>query len=331
MELGFAVPVAGSWATPDNQVEIAQRAEELGYASLWTFQRLLFPADPQEADNPRWQPPYRSVQDPLVTLAFLAGQTTRARLGVAVLNMPWYSPLLLAKLVTTLDIVSGGRVDLGLGLGWSQLEYDAAGAPFERRGARSDEFLSCLTAIWTDDPVDWHGEFHDVGPAIVSPRPVQQPHPPVLLGGAAPAALRRAGRLTQGWVSSSGQDLSPIAGSIELVRTAAREVGRDDSALRFVCRGVVRVRSADADGARLLTGTLDKIREDLETVAAQGVTELFVDLNFDKEVGSPDADPTASMARAHEVLEALAPGSGSASSGSASGRSASGGSAAGGS
>jgi probable F420-dependent oxidoreductase len=308
VELGFAVPVSGSWATPDNQVAIAQRAEELGYASLWAFQRLLFPADPHEAENPRWAPPYRSVQDPLVTLAFLAGHTTRARLGVAVLNMPWYSPLLLAKTVTTLDIVSGGRVDLGLGLGWSKLEYDAARAPFERRGARSDEFLSCLTAIWTDDPVDWHGEFHDVGPAIVSPRPVQQPHPPVLLGGSAPAALRRAGRLTQGWVSSSGQDLSSIADAIEVVRSAAREAGRDDSALRFVCRGVVRVRPAGRDGGRLLAGSMDKIRDDLETVAGQGVTELFVDLNFDKEIGSPDADPAVSMARAHEVLEALAPG-----------------------
>jgi hypothetical protein len=130
----------------------------------------------------------------------------------------------------------------------------------------------------------------------------------VLLGGSAPAALRRAGRLTQGWVSSSGQDLSSIADAIEVVRSAAREAGRDDSALRFVCRGVVRVRPAGRDGGRLLAGPMDKIREDLETVAGQGVTELFVDLNFDKEIGSPDADPAVSMARAHEVLEALAPG-----------------------
>jgi probable F420-dependent oxidoreductase len=313
VQLGFAVPVAGSWATPDNQVTVARRAEELGYASLWSFQRLLFPADPQEQQNPRWQPTYRSVHDPLVTLAFLAAHTTRARLGVAVVNMPWYSPLLLAKMVSTLDAVSGGRVDLGLGLGWSPMEYAAAGAPFERRGARSDEFLECLAAIWTDDPVDWHGEFHDVGPAHVHPPPVQRPHPPILLGGAAPAALRRAGRLTQGWVSSSGQDLASIGSSNELVRAAARDAGRDDAALRFVCRGVVRVREPGRDEAsagqrRLLTGPLEQVRADLETVAAQGVTELFVDQNIDRQIGSPDAHPAESMDRAQEVLEALAPG-----------------------
>jgi len=307
MQLGFAVPTAGSWATPDRMVELATRAEQLDYASLWTFQRLLFPADEAEAANPRWQPVYRSVHDPLVTLSFLAAHTSRARLGIAVLNMPWYSPILLAKLATSLDHVSGGRLDLGLGLGWSQVEYDAAGAAFERRGERADDFLACLRAIWTDDPVDYESEFHLVRQARVHPRPVQQPHPPVLLGGAAPAALRRAGRLSQGWISSSGADLSNIGSQIAIVREAATAAGRDADALRFVCRGVVRVRPAGAEQRRPLTGSLDEVRADLAEIAEQGVTEVFVDLNFDREIGSPDADPDVSMRRAHEVLEALAP------------------------
>jgi probable F420-dependent oxidoreductase len=307
MLLGFAVPTAGSWATPDRMVELAQRAEALDYASLWTFQRLLFPADEAEAANPRWQPVYRSVHDPLVTLSFLAAHTSRVRLGVAVLNMPWYSPILLAKLATTLDHVSHGRLDIGLGLGWSQVEYDAAGAPFERRGERAEDFLACLSAIWTDDPVDYHSEFHVVRQARVHPRPVQQPHPPVLLGGAAPPALRRAGRVSQGWISSSGADLSNIGPSIAIVREAATAAGRDAAALRFVCRGVVRVRPAGHEQRRPLSGSLDEIRGDLAVIAAQGVTELFVDLNFDREIGTPDADPDISMRRAHEVLDALAP------------------------
>ncbi|MGH9282962.1 MAG: LLM class flavin-dependent oxidoreductase, partial [Acidimicrobiales bacterium] len=157
MQLGFAAPVSGSWATPANQVEVAQRAEELGYASLWTFQRLLFPAGDRSA---RWAPAYRSVTDPLVTLAFLAGHTTRLRLGVAVLNMPWFSPLLLAKQAATLDVVSGGRLDLGLGLGWAKEEYAAAGAPFERRGARAEEFVACLLDLWRGGVVSHRGEFH---------------------------------------------------------------------------------------------------------------------------------------------------------------------------
>jgi probable F420-dependent oxidoreductase len=311
MELGFAVPVAGSWATPDRQVQIARRAEDLGYASIWTFQRLLFPADEAETSgNPRWQPVYRSVHDPLITLAFLAGHTSRVRLGVAVLNLPWFSPLLLAKQASTLDHVSGGRLDLGLGLGWAQQEYDAVGVPMTDRAARADEFVSCLTAIWTQDPVEFHGKYYDLRPAHVDPRPVQQPHPPILLGGMAEAALRRAGRLAQGWVSASGQNLLDIGNAIEIVREGAVEAGRDPSQLRFVSRGVVRVRPPGREGRRPLSGSLDEIRADLATLEQQGVTEVFVDLNFDNEIGSVDADPDESMRRAHEVLEALAPGRG---------------------
>lgn len=304
MQLGFAVPVSGSWATPANQVEVSRRAEELGYASLWTFQRLLFPAD---AEGPRWQPVYRSVADPLVTLAYLAGQTTRVRLGVAVLNMPWFSPILLAKQAASLDIVSGGRLDLGLGLGWAPEEYVAAGAPFAQRGARAAEFVECLQALWSEDVTAFQGKFHTVPPAHVAPRPLQQPHPPILLGGTAEPALARAGRLADGWISSSGQDLRTIGAAIRVVTDAAVEAGRDPSRLRFVSRGVVRVRPAGHDGRRPLTGSLDEIREDLALLAAQGVTEVFLDLNFDAQIGTPDADPAASMARAHEVLEAFAP------------------------
>jgi probable F420-dependent oxidoreductase len=307
VQMGFAVPLAGSWATPANQVEVAQRAEELGYASLWTFQRLLFPVDREGPDAARWQPVYRSVHDPLITLGYLAGQTTRIRLGVAVLNMPWFSPILLAKQTATLDAVSGGRLDLGLGLGWSRLEYDAAGAPFERRGARAEEFVACLKALWAQDPVDFHGEFHQVTPAYVDPKPVQHPHPPLLLGGSAEAALRRAGRVADGWISSSGQDLSSVGAAIRVVADAATEAGRDPATLRFISRGVVRLRPETTGERRPLTGSLQQIKADCAELAEHGVTELFVDLNFDREIGVVDADPAASMARAHELLDALAP------------------------
>ncbi|MDQ1605332.1 MAG: hypothetical protein QOE01_3177 [Actinomycetota bacterium] len=306
MQLGFAVPTTGSWATVENQVELSRKAEDLGYASLWTFQRLLFPAD---AAGGRWQPVYHSVADPLVTLAFLAAHTSRVRLGVAVLNLPWYSPILLAKAAASLDIVSGGRLDLGLGLGWAKEEYAAAGVPMQRRGARAEEFMACLEAIWASDgPVEFHGELYDVAPSLVLPRPVQQPHPPVLLGGTAEPALRRAGRVSAGWVSSSGQDLRDIGTAIEIVRDAAREVGRDPAELRFVSRGVVRLREGGTSDRRPLSGSMEEIKADLEVLAQQGVTETFVDLNFDSQVGTLDADPAASVRRAHEVLEALAPG-----------------------
>jgi len=306
MKIGFAVPVSGPWATPENQAEVARRAEELGYASLWTFQRLLFPV---EVSDPRWIEPYRSVADPLVTLAYVAALTERPRLGVGLLNLPWYTPVVLAKQLNSLDIVSHGRLDVGLGLGWAPEEYAAAGVPMARRGARAEEFLRCLRAVWQDDPVEYSGDFFTVPPSHVSPPPVQRPHPPVILGGFAPPALDRAGRLTDGWVSSSRADLTTIGRAIGTVREAAERAGRDPAALRFVCRGVVRLRpSPGAPDRRPLTGTVDEVRADLADLAGQGVTETFVDLNFDADVGGPDTDPDVSMARGREALEAFAPG-----------------------
>ncbi|MGH3345314.1 MAG: TIGR03619 family F420-dependent LLM class oxidoreductase [Carbonactinosporaceae bacterium] len=304
MKIGFALPVSGSWATPDNQAHVARRAEELGYHSAWTFQRLLFPADPT---SPRWLPSYRSVADPIVSLAFVAGLTSRIRLGVAVLNMPFFSPVLAAKQLGTLDIASGGRLDVGLGLGWSPQEYAAVGIPRARRGERAEEFLRQLKGLWTADIADDDGAFWQLQAVRMAPKPVQQPHPPVLLGGFAEAALRRAGRLADGWISGSGADLGALGKSVTTVRDAARSAGRDPERLRFVCRGVVRVRDGGAADRHPLTGSLQEIRGDLEQIRAQGMTELFVDLNFDPEIGSEDADPAESMRRAEEVLEALAP------------------------
>ncbi len=301
MLLGFGLPVSGSWATPANWVRIATRAEALGYSSLWTFQRLLSPLD---ADAPTLAPQYRSVHDPLAVLAHVAGHTTRVRLGVAVVNMPYYAPIVLANLLTTLDHASEGRLDAGLGIGWLPPELEAAGTSTARRGARAEDFLRCLRAIWTDEIVDYRGEFYRVPRSRVDPKPLQQPHPPVLLGGGADAALERAGRAADGWISSSRADLARIDESIDKVRAGAVAAGRDPAPLRFVCRGVVRLRTGDRGP---LTGSLDDVRSDLADLAAKGITETFVDLNFDPEIGSPEADPAASMARAEEILEALAP------------------------
>jgi probable F420-dependent oxidoreductase len=304
MQVGVGVPVSGAWATPGNQVRVAQLAEELGYRSAWTFQRLLVPAVPDERSA---APFYQSVQDPVVPLALLAGQTTRIRLGTAVLVAPLFWPALLAKQLATLDIVSGGRLDVGLGIGWSTAEFQAVGVPFERRGARTEEFLAVLRALWTEEVTQFDGRFYRVPAVRMAPKPVQQPHPPLLLGGTAPAALRRAGRLADGWISGSTADLTRVGESIKLVREAARDAGRDPDALRFIARGAVRVRPAGQPDRAPLSGSFDELRGDLEMLAAQGVTEVFVDLNFDPEIGSPDTDPAASLHRAEEALEALAP------------------------
>ena len=310
MRIGFGLPVAGAWAHPETMARLARRADDLGYDSLWAFQRLLVPADDEPA------PVYRSVLDPLISLGFAAARTTRIRLGVSIINMPFVSPVLLAKQAATLDVLSGGRLDLGLGVGWSPVEFAASGADLAHRGARAEEFLAALHTLWADEVSEFHGKFYDIPPSRMAPKPQQQPGPPVLLGGVVPAALRRAGRLAAGWLSGSRANLAAIGEHAAIVREAAEEAGRDPASVRIVCRGVIQAgafvgESAEAERPRL-AGSYDQIREDTAWLETQGVTEVFYDLNWDPLIGSPDTEPAVAAERAGEILEALAPGGGGA-------------------
>jgi probable F420-dependent oxidoreductase len=302
MDIGFGAPIAGVWATPRNLAELARRAERLGYRSLWTFQRLLAPAGANLA------PVYKSVLDPMVSLGFLAAATTSIRLGVAVVNHPFASPLLLAKQAATVDVLSGGRLDLGIGSGWLPEEFTGSGVGMERRGARADEYVAALRALWTGAP-GYQGEFFTIPAGRQDPPPVQRPGPPILIGGMSRAAMERAGRIGDGWVTASSADLSVIAESARVVQSAARAAGR--SPARIVCRGVVRpgrpAISKKTGQRLLLSGSYEKIREDIRWLESCGVTEVFYDLNFDPAVGDPSASEGKAMLRASEILEALAP------------------------
>ncbi|GAA5145224.1 TIGR03619 family F420-dependent LLM class oxidoreductase [Nocardioides marinquilinus] len=305
-EIGFGLPVSGSWATPPTMVHVARRAEALGYASLWTFQRTLTPA----ADGHHGgSPAFRSVHDALLPLALVAGHTERIRLGPATICAPLTPPAQLAKALTTLDHLCGGRLSAGLSIGWMAEEYAAAGVPFEGRGARMEEYLHCLTALLTDDPVAFEGEHYTVPPSHNALRPLQQPHPPVLLGGSVPAALRRAGRLAQGWIGGGNGAADDLERTVETVRDGAREAGRDPDAVRVLLRWVVELTDDDPGPDRSPgTGTAEQVLDDLAALRGRGATEVFVDLNFSRRVGSPDVDPAEALAHAERVLEALAPG-----------------------
>ena len=308
MEIGFGAPVSGAWATPGDLASFGSRAEEAGYASLWTFQRLLIPA------GSRLEPVYQSVLDPLVALGFLAARTSRIRLGVALINMPFVSPGYLAKQATTIDVLSGGRLDLGLGIGWMPEEFTLTGASMARRGARAEEYLAVLRALWGGSPgglARFDGDFYTVPACWQDPEPVQRPGPPVLLGGMSRAAMERAGRTADGWMTSSRADLSHISDDIKVVRTAAAGAGRDPDQIRIVCRGVVRageeVRSRETGERLPLSGSYPQIRADASRLGEHGVTELFYDLNWDPRIGSPDVAHEEATARAEEIMAGLAP------------------------
>src|SRR5713226_358380 len=205
MRIGFGAPVSGAWATPQSLARFAAEAEAAGYASLWTFQRLLVP------EGSSMEPVYHNVLDPMVALGYAAARTSRIRLGVAIINMPFVSPAYLAKQATTVDVLSGGRLDLGLGVGWMPEEFAATGASMARRGARAEEYLAVLRTLWADEVSSFNGEFYTIPAGRQDPKPVQRPGPPVLLGGMSRPAMGRAGRIAGGWVTSSRAGLAKIS------------------------------------------------------------------------------------------------------------------------
>jgi probable F420-dependent oxidoreductase len=296
MQLGFALPISGSWATPDNVASVAKDAEAAGFRGLWTFQRWL--ADDSLAGV------YQNVLDPMILLGYAAAVTSQARLGLAIVNGPFYAPVAIAKQFAALDVLSNGRLDGGVGLGWSPLEYAAAGVPMQRRGKRFDEWLDCLDVLLRGEQVSFDGAFYTVPASRIAPRPVQRPRPPLLVGGSAPPALRRAATRGDGWISSSRMSLDDVRASVRAVRAAAESAGKPEGAVRCVVRGVTRLRSTAVDGERAtLEGSLDQIRDDLRAYAGIGVDEVFLDLNFDSErVGNPSADPALSLDLAAQLM-----------------------------
>ena len=308
MELGFALPHLGPIATRDNVRQVAVEAERLGYHSLWTNERLLKPVNPKTpyVGNPDgvldWQ--YETVFEHLTTLTFASALTERVRLGVSVINLPFHQPVQLAKRIATIDQLSNGRLDIGLGLGWSEDEADVTGTPFANRGRRAAEYIQAMKALWADDPVEFHGEFVDVPPTEFGPKPVQKPHPPLYVGAFAPVALRRAGRLADGFTACC----APVDAILEMrqaVKDAATEAGRDGDSLPTVVRCLVNRTDEPIpdEGRPVAHGTWEQIHEDAVRLDEAGVEVTFFDVNF-----VDDLDGTETLLRYLErfrgILEA---------------------------
>ncbi|MEU9997403.1 TIGR03619 family F420-dependent LLM class oxidoreductase [Streptomyces sp. NPDC050848] len=279
MDIGIALPQYGTHARPEVIAGFARDAEEAGFDSFWVGDRSLTPVAPSDLypghtpENPYPQE-YRTFLDPLTVLTVAATATTRARLGMSTLNAPWYPPLLLARSLTSLDRLSGGRLDVGLGIGWLRDEYTAVNADFGKRGAHLDEILDILGGIWTEEEFGHKGPHWTIPRAYVGLRPAQPVGPPVFLGGFSPAALRRVGRRAAGWV---GAVLPPeaVAGLWATARRAAEEAGRDPDALRR------HIRYNATPGA-----TADDIAAVLAGVRVTGADSCFVD--FQQATREPD-------------------------------------------
>jgi probable F420-dependent oxidoreductase len=220
-------------------VDCTLEAERLGFESVWLPEHLIFTSRMSRSPHPGEEhppvPPTTPIFDAFAYLAYLAGRTERVRLGTHVYNVGLRHPFVAARGVQTLDLVSGGRAEFGVGASWLEEEWVAAQLDFHRRGRRVDEALEVCQRLWTEEVVSHHGEFFSFDGAVFEPKPTQRPWPPILVGGESDAALRRAARLGDGWIGMS-HDFESGARQVARLRALRAEAGRD--AERFeVCLG----------------------------------------------------------------------------------------------
>jgi probable F420-dependent oxidoreductase len=224
-------------------------ADRLGYESVWLPEHLVFTTRMSRSPHPGEEhppvPPTTPIFDAFAYLSYLAGRTDRVRLGTHVYNIGLRHPFVAARAVQTLDIVSGGRVEFGVGASWLEEEWDAAELDFHTRGRRVDEALAVCQRLWTEDEVSHHGEFFSFDGVVFEPKPQQRPRPPILVGGESRAALRRAARLGDGWIGMS-HDFDSGARQITALRALLAEEGRDPSGFQFCLGGPVE-SVADVD------------------------------------------------------------------------------------
>lgn len=237
MTIKFGLAFASSIAIDGVQAnEICRRAEAAGFESLWGGEHVILPSTiespyPYTTDGKIPAQPDTPIPDPLIWLAFAAAAAPTMRLGTCILIVPQRNPLILAKELATLDQLSGGKVELGLGVGWLEEEFDALGVPWERRGARNDEYIEAMRTLWSGPEVEFHGEFVDFPKVTCSPRPVQQSIP-ILVGGDSEVAIRRAARLADGYFPGEG-DADRLAALITRVRRAAADTDRDPDSIEI--------------------------------------------------------------------------------------------------
>jgi probable F420-dependent oxidoreductase len=239
MKLGFVIPFVGpAVSSAAGLGTFCRGLEDLGYDTLWVGDRLVTPVD-MHSIYPGKEQPYPPQMtrylDPVLLWTVAATATSRVRLNASTLSTFYYEPVHLARLLTTLDVLSDGRLDVGVGVGWMKDEHDIArGADWRRRGRMLDDLLAFLREWWTTTPVSWESEFFSLPPVHADLRPVQAGGPPIWIGGASEAAMRRVGRVGNGWLGVEG--LPDFDHSWSIVRGAAQDAGRDPDALKRAIR-----------------------------------------------------------------------------------------------
>jgi len=289
------IALNGVVVAPHSLVGMARAAEELGYESIWSGEHIALGMD---ADLSRYgdDPPYgpRSIfLEPFAMLAHLAAATSTLRLGIGILILPLHDPVATAKRVATVDVLSGGRLDLGIGVGWNEPEFANVGATWARRGARTDEMIEVMDVLFRDDEPEFHGEFFAFPPVGFEPKPVQKPRPPIHVGGYGPAAWRRAVHRGDGWYGHGSPE--EVAPTVERLRADRVAAGLD----------------LDRFEISLIRLDLPPDAEEIERYAAAGVDRLvitpFEDRGRPPKIGTVGDEGLVGL-RAYAERIGLAPG-----------------------
>jgi probable F420-dependent oxidoreductase len=238
MRFGVVVPNYRKLASPENLVLVAQRSEALGFDSLWVTDHVVIPEAHRELFG-------ATIYDPLSVLAFVAAHTRRVDLGTAVLVLPYRHPVSVAKQLATIDNLSGGRVVFGIGAGWSREEFAALGANYAERGPVTDEYLRVILELWTNPEPVFEGSYVTLRDVSAEPRPLRQPHPPILVGGYGKKAIRRAVAMGEGWLPD-GMTLPALQQAIGFMRETAERAGRDPATLTVALRTGLHLAGASS-------------------------------------------------------------------------------------
>lgn len=277
MRLGFSIPNNQGVERVADLVRLAVEAEELGYHSVWVSEHL-------------WHSSYvarrlgdKPYHEPLTVLTAIAAATRQVRLGTSVLVLPWHHPVRLAKTIATLDDLSDGRVGLGVGVAVTEDEFENLGVDFATRGRRADDALAAIKALWTQEFPRHDGPYYRFSGMRFEPKPRQTPHPPILVGGGAPPALRRAARFGDGW-HALGQSPEAMAESMKMLADECRSVGREIADLQISIRCVIEIVAEPWDRPvtqrRTLKGTEREIAETIAAYTEAGVDEIVLDANL---------------------------------------------------
>ncbi len=271
MKFGYITPQNWGMEDPQDVVDLAVRAERLGYDSVWVNHHILNVGYIQDRLGDR---PY---YDALTVLTWVAALTERVRLGTTVLVLPYLNPIVLAKTVATLDVMSGGRVNLGVGVGMLREENEALGSDFGTRGAYADESIEIMRELWTAEEPRYSGKFFEFGGNFkFSPKPAQKPGPPILIGGMSRAAMRRSAKLGDGWHPNSGS-IRDMAERADALREMWREHGRNPDDMQLVVRCELDVLdTASNDPSVPMVGEPEQLAQSISEYEEMGVSEIVL-------------------------------------------------------